>query len=168
MIIMTRLEIVRFFAISMHFILIGLDFSEKIVKLAFHLVFFFLFSFFSTHFQLTLYLLNLVSLALCSTTNVSDESRKTSVRSASASVGSSAHLNSLNSLQSSQDSSGKTQSVLQTNTGQTTFSRVPAAEYTSITQPHSPVYTQPTSPTGGYFISVNPQAALGPGKTKNC
>lgn len=124
---------------------------------------------FSSHLQLTLCLLNLVSLALCSTTAVSDESRKTSVRSASASVGTSAHLNSLNSLnslQSSQDSGGKQQSVQQTSTGHTSNSyRVP--EYTSITQPHNAVYSQPTAPTGGYFISVNPQgvpqAALGPG-----
>lgn len=147
----------------MHFILIELDFSQKVVKMIFLFDLFSpLFFWFPMQLQLTLYLLNLVSLALCSTTNVSDESRKTSIRSASASVGSSAHLN---SLQSSQDNGGKTQTVQQSNTGHTSFSRVPAAEYTSITQPHSPVYSQPTQPSGGYFISVNPQAALGPGIT---
>lgn len=144
-----------------------MNLSEKVLeKFTFYDLFLF-----SSHLQLTLCLLNLVSLALCSTTAVSDESRKTSVRSASASVGTSAHLNSLNSLnslQSSQDSGGKQQSVQQqTSTGHTSNAyRVP--EYTSITQPHNAVYSQqPTAPTGGYFISVNPQgvpqAALGPG-----
>lgn len=96
-----------------------------------------------------------------------DETRKTSVRSASAAVGTSAHLN---SLQSSQDSGGKLQQTtqqVQSGTGQTTYTRVQTPEFTSITQPHN-VYTQPTAPTGGYFISVNPQnvpsAALGAGK----
>ena len=100
---------------------------------------------------------------------MSDESRKTSVRSASASVGSSAHLNSLNSLQSSQDNGGKQQTAQQqSSTGHTSYNRVQTPEYTSITQPHNALYSQPTAPTGGYFISVNPQsvptAALGPGK----
>lgn len=156
----------------------GLDCAEKVMKM-FHFLFFFLFFFFlfRTHSQLMLCVLNVVSLALCSTTNVSDESRKTSARSASASVGSSAHLNSLNSLQSSQDNGGKPQSVQQqSNTGLPAFTRIPTPEYTSITQPHTGAYTasqphsgaypstQPTSPSGGgYFISVNPQAAIGPG-----
>lgn len=118
--------------------------------------------------QLTLCFLNLVSLALCSTTNVADETRKTSVRSAAATVGTSAHLN---SLQSSQDSGGKQQTVqqVQSGNGQTTYTRVQTPEFTSITQPHNAVYSQPTAPTGGYFISVNPQnvpsGALGAGKT---
>lgn len=94
-----------------------------------------------------------------------DESRKTSVRSASAAVGTSGHLN---SLQSSQDS-GTKPATQQTQTGQTSFNRVQTPEFTSITQPHNAVYSQPTAPTGGYFISVNPQnvqsAALGAGKT---
>lgn len=106
-------------------------------------------------------------MALC-TNNVADDTRKTSIRSASASVGTSAHLN---SLQSSQDSLGKQQSTqqLQSSTGQTSYTRVQTPEFTSITQPHN-VYSQPTAPTGGYFISVNPQnglaqsAALGSGK----
>lgn len=143
---------------------------------------FFFFFLFLSHLQLTFCLLNLVSLALCSTTAVTDESRKTNVRSASASVGSSAHLNSLNSLQSSQDSGGKQQTVQQSSTGHNSYTRVQTPEYTSITQPHNAVYSQPTAstggytassggytaPSGGYFISVNPQsgvptAALGPG-----
>ncbi|XP_031635952.1 uncharacterized protein LOC116348894 [Contarinia nasturtii] len=103
---------------------------------------------------LTLCFLNLVSLALC-TNNVADDTRKTSIRSASTAVGTSAHLN---SLQSSQDSGGKQQSQqqVQSGNGQTSYTRVQTPEFTSITQPHN-VYTQPTSPTGGYFISVNPQ-----------
>lgn len=110
-----------------------------------------------------------MSLALCTTTNVADESRKTSVRSASAAVGTSAHLN---SLQSSQDSGSKQQTaqqVQQSANGQTSYTRVQTPEFTSISQPHNAVYTQPTAPTGGYFISVNPQnvpsAALGQGDT---
>lgn len=108
-----------------------------------------------------------MSLALCSSTNVADETRKTSVRSASAAVGTSAHLN---SLQSSQDSGGKQQTVqqVQNGNGQTSYTRVQTPEFTSITQPHNAVYSQPTPPAGGYFIQVNPQnvpsAALGAGK----
>lgn len=115
--------------------------------------------------QLILCLLNLVSFSLCTTTTVDQtDTRKNAVRSA-ASVGTSAHIN---SLQSSQDSGIKTQSALQTQTsnGQTTY-RVTTPEFSSITQPHNAIYAQPTPPTGGYFISVNPQnvpsAALGPG-----
>lgn len=100
---------------------------------------------------------------------MADESRKTSVRSASAAVGTSAHLN---SLQSSQDSGSKQQTaqqVQQSANGQTSYTRVQTPEFTSISQPHNAVYTQPTAPTGGYFISVNPQnvpsAALGQGDT---
>lgn len=109
-----------------------------------------------------------MSLALC-TNNVADETRKTSVRSASAAVGTSAHLN---SLQSSQDNGGKQQSQqqVQSGTGQTSYTRVQTPEYTSITQPHN-VYAQPTATTGGYFISVNPQnvpsAAIGAGIIDN-
>lgn len=110
-----------------------------------------------------------MSLALC-TNPVTDESRKTSIRSASAAVGTNAHLN---SLQSSQDTGGKQQTTqqIQSGSGQTSYTRVQTPEFTSITQPHNAIYTQtqPTSPTGGYFISVNPQnvpgAALGPGMT---
>lgn len=116
--------------------------------------------------QLILCLLNLVSFSLCTTTTVDQtDTRKNAVRSASVSVGTSAHIN---SLQSSQDSGIKTQSALQTQTsnGQTTY-RVTTPEFSSITQPHNAIYAQPTSPTGGYFISVNPQnvpsAALSPG-----
>lgn len=107
-----------------------------------------------------------MSLALCTNNVQADETRKTSVRAASAAVGTSAHLN---SLQSSQDSGSKQQTTqqVQSGNGQTTYTRVQTPEFTSITQPHN-VYTQPTAPTGGYFISVNPQnvpsAALGAGK----
>lgn len=108
-----------------------------------------------------------MSLALC-TNPVTDESRKTSVRSASAAVGTNAHLN---SLQSSQDSGSKQQTTqqIQSGTGQSSYTRVQTPEFTSITQPHNTIYTQsqPASQSGGYFISVNPQgvpgAALGPG-----
>lgn len=112
-----------------------------------------------------------MSLALCTNNVQADETRKTSVRSASAAVGTNAHIN---SLQSSQDSAGKQQQQqttqqVQSGTGQTSYTRVQTPEFTSITQPHN-AYTQPTAPTGGYFISVNPQnvpsAALGTGKKR--
>lgn len=104
-----------------------------------------------------------MSLTLCTTTTSDQaESRKTSVRSPSAAVGSSNHLN---SLQSSQDK--QTQSIQQSqqNTnGQTTY-RVPTSDYTSITQPQSPLYTQFQTgqgpPAGGYFIQVSPNALSG-------
>lgn len=112
-----------------------------------------------------------MSLALC-TNNVADDTRKTSIRSASASVGTSGHLNSLQSSQDSLSKQQSTQQVQSSSSGQTSYTRVQTPEFTSITQPHN-VYThntQPTAPTGGYFISVNPQnglapsAALGSGK----
>lgn len=119
-------------------------------------------------------LLQLVSLACTTTTVDQSESRKTSIRSPSAAVGSSNHLN---SLQSSQDSIGKQpmQQSQQNINGQNSY-RVTTPEFTSITQqnvPHS-LYTQmqtgQSAPsTGGYFFSVNPQnsqtAALGGGKS---
>lgn len=127
--------------------------------------------------------LNLLSFALCTTASDQSESRKTAIRSASAVVGSSAHLN---SLQSSQDSIAKQQQLQQSQqqslqqTQQSpspqTYTRI-SPEYSSIAQaqPHSTIYTQlqtgqPTTATGGYFISVNPQhgqSALGGGKNVN-
>lgn len=110
-----------------------------------------------------------MSLALCTST-IADQSdaRKTSVRSPASTI-TSAHLN---SLQTSQDSinkqqSGQSQSQLQSSSGGTSY-RIPGAEYSS--QPNSnSIYSQPTAPTGGYFISVNPQSipagALGAGIT---
>lgn len=100
---------------------------------------------------------------LC-TTPAADQtdSRKTAVRSAAAAVGTTAHLN---SLQSSQDSG--TKSPAQTITsGQTTY-RVTTPDFSSISQPQNAYYTQPSTSTGGYFLAVNSQglqtAALSPG-----
>lgn len=101
---------------------------------------------------------------LC-TQQVSDQadSRKNAVRSAAAVVGTSAHLN---SLQSSQETGTKTQTQTISN-GQTTY-RVITPEFSSISQPQNAYYTQPSSPSGGYFITVNPQGiptgSLSPGK----
>lgn len=96
------------------------------------------------------------------TTTISDQverdGRKTAVRSAASTVTSS-HLN---SLQSSQDNGIKQQLVQsQTSSGGANY----RPEFNSSPQS---IYSQPTAPTGGYFISVNPQSvptsALGAGK----
>lgn len=96
-----------------------------------------------------LYLLNLVALGFC-TTSSSDQvdARKTAVRSAASTVTSS-HLN---SLQSSQDNGIKQQYVQsQTTSGGASY----RPEFNSSPQS---IYSQPTAPTGGYFISVNSQS----------
>lgn len=148
----------------MYLLIINIIIAYGIKRILIALLFFAAFVFFLfRRSQLALCLLNVVSVLCTTQATDSTDSRKTAVRSASAAVGTSAHLN---SLQSSQESGTKAPAQTVTN-GQTTY-RVTTPEFSSISQPQNAYYTQPSSPTGGYFITVNqqglPSGALSPGK----
>lgn len=129
-----------------------------------------------------------MSFAVCNTNPDTAESRKAIVRSPTASVGTTSHLNTLQSSQDGgliskqpstiqqfqQQSQSATQQQQQQPTVQNvspqTYTRI-SSDYSAVTHPHSAVYTQgqPTTPSGGYFISVNQQggqatATLSPGE----